>query len=123
VNIVAIVVQVLLGLAFFYSGIKKLLKDKTSSERRDHLKVAPWFWVATGVIEIAAALGIFAGIWVQWVSVIAAALMGATMLGAIYTHLIRGKDPVQHAIAPAVLGLLALLVIIARWPDFTHLFG
>jgi putative oxidoreductase len=123
VNIVAIVVQVLLGLAFFYSGVRKLLKDKPSLERRDHLKVAPWFWVTTGIIEIAAALGIVAGIWVQWVSVVAAAVLGATMLGAMYTHLFRGKDPIQHAIAPAILGLMALLVLLVHWSDFAHLFG
>ncbi|HEU5198863.1 MAG TPA: DoxX family protein [Ktedonobacterales bacterium] len=122
-NIVAIVVQVLLGLAFFAAGVPKLLGAKQSFEHSDHHQIAHWFWRLTGGIEIVGALGLLAGIGVHWVSVVAAAVLGATMLGALYTHLIRSKDPIPLALAPTILGLLALLVLIVRWTDFTHLFG
>lgn len=122
-NIVAIVVQVLLGLAFLAAGVPKLLGVKQSLERSDHHKIAHWFWRLTGGIEILGAIALLIGIGVHWVSVVAAAVLGATMLGAIYTHLIRSKDPVPVALPPAVLGLLALLVLVVRWTDFTHLFG
>jgi uncharacterized membrane protein YphA (DoxX/SURF4 family) len=122
-NIVAIVVQVLLGLAFLAAGVPKVLGAKQSLERSDHHQIAHWFWRLTGGIEIIGALGLLVGIGVHWVSVVAAAVLGATMLGALYTHLIRSKDPVPLALAPAVLGLLVLLVLIVRWTDFTHLFG
>ena len=122
-NIVAIVVQILLGLMFLAVGVPKLLGAKQSLERSDHHKIAHWFWRLTGGIEIVAALGLFVGIGVHWLSVVAAAVLGATMLGALYTHIIRSKDPAPHAIAPVVLGLLALVVLIVHWTDFTHLFG
>ncbi len=122
-SIVVIIVQVLLGLAFLGAGSLKLAGTKQSLQRRNHLQIALWFLRLTGAVEVLGALGMFVGIGVQWVSVVAAALLGATMLGAIYTHLILRKEAVQHSIAPAVLGLLALLVLIVHWADFTHLLG
>lgn len=122
-NIVAIVVQVLLGLAFLMAGSMKVVGAKQSLQQRDHHKITSWFWRLTGGIEILGAIALLIGIEVHWLSVVAAAVLGATMLGAIYTHLIRSKDPVPVALPPAVLGLLALLVLVVRWTDFTHLFG
>lgn len=122
-NTVATIVQVLLGLAFLAACVPKLVGAKRFLEQSNHHKIAPWFLRLTGAIEVLGALGMFVGIGVHWVSVIAAALLGATMLGAIYTHLIHMKDPAPRAIAPVVLGLLTLLVLLVHWTDFTHLFS
>lgn len=52
--------QVLLGLAFLASAILKL--TGAADTMREHLEIAPWFWVLTALVEIVGAAGMFAGI-------------------------------------------------------------
>src|ERR1051326_5732093 len=85
VNIVAIVLQVLLALAFLFSGGRKLAGAKSSLEMRDRLHVAPWFWSLTAVIEAVAAIGLLVGSWIPALAFLAALVVAATMVGAVFT--------------------------------------
>src|SRR5829696_7751704 len=66
--------QVLLSLTFLASAILKLAG--AADDMREHLEIAPWFWILTALVEIVGA----AGLWI-------AALMG----GALVAHLRAGS--------------------------------
>lgn len=117
-NIVAIVLQILLALAFLFAGGNKIVGTKQTLQERDHLKIVPWFWRLTGVIEVVGAIGLIVGIWVFAVAVIAGILLAATMVGAFATHIWR-RDSFGHAAVPLVLLVIALVIIIVRVPEFT----
>ena len=119
-QIIAIIVQVLLGLAFLLAGSGKVMSAKQSLQQRDRLRVVPWFWWLTGAIEIVGALFVFAGIWVYILALIGGALLGATMIGAFFTHLLR-RDTFSHYLPTIILLALAVVVIIAHWPDLAHI--
>lgn len=120
--IVAIVLQVLLALAFLLSGGRKLARTKSSLALRDLLHVAPWFWSVTGVIEVLAAVGLLVGIWVPLLAFLGGLTLAATMVGAIFTQVVN-KQPFQRAVPGVVLLALAVVVLLARWPDVAHLLG
>lgn len=119
-QIIAIIIQVLLGLAFLLAGSGKVMSAKQSLQQRDRLRVVPWFWWLTGAIEIVGALFVFAGIWVYILALIGGALLGATMIGAFFTHLLR-RDTFSHYLPTIILLALAVVVIIAHWPDLAQI--
>ena len=110
-NIVVTVLQILLALAFLMAGSGKVASAKMSLVQRDRLQVAPWFWRLTGVLEVAAALGMLVGIWVHPVAAVAAILIGCVMIGAFSTHL-RRRDSIGHAAPTLVLFALAVVVFV-----------
>lgn len=117
-NIVTIVIEVLLGLAFLMAGGIKLVGAKQSLQQRDHLGVAPWFWRTTGVIEVISAICLFIGIAFPVIAALGALFVAATMIGAFATHVMH-RDSFSHLTAPIVLLVLALVVIAAHWPQLT----
>ena len=52
--------QVLLSLAFLASATLKLAG--ASDDMREHLEIAPWFWILTALVEIVGAAGMLVGI-------------------------------------------------------------
>ncbi|HLV97609.1 MAG TPA: DoxX family protein [Ktedonobacterales bacterium] len=121
-SIVAIVLQVLLALAFLLTAVRKLAGTKASVQMRDLLHVAPWFWMVTGVIELVAAVGLVVGIWIAPLAVLGALLLVATMAGAVFTQLVN-RQPFQRALPAVVLLALGLVVVLAHWSDATRLLG
>ncbi len=121
-TVVAIILQMLLALAFLFSGGRKLANSKASQTRRDHLHVAPWFWWVTGLIEVLATIGLLVGIWLTPLAFLAALVLAATMIGAVFTQLVN-TQPFRQAAPAVVLLVLALVVALAHWPDVTHLPG
>ncbi len=106
-----IVPQVLLGLAFLASAFSKLAG--AAKQVRDHLEIAPWFWVATALVELAGAAGLLAGIRFPRLAMPAGLWMAALMVGAIASHL-RVGDPLANTFPAAVLVVLALAVAALR---------
>src|SRR5215217_2912541 len=88
--------QVLLSLAFLASAILKLAG--AADDMREHLEIAPWFWILTALVEIVGAAGL-----------LVAALMG----GALVAHL-RAGDPFTSMVPAAVYLVLALAVAVMR---------
>ncbi len=115
-RIASIVLRVLVGLVFVFQGIVKL--SGAANDWRDDLQVAPWAWVAIGVIQLAGAIGLFASFRYQRLIVPSALYFVAVMIGAIIQH-IRIDDPVSEMVFPAVLLLMsgAIAQIGARQSD------
>jgi putative oxidoreductase len=111
-RILSIVLRVLVGLVFLAQGLMKL--TGVQNEWRDELQVAPWFWLLTGVVQLAGALGLFASLRSERLAIPSGAIFVAVMLGAIATH-IRMGDPISHMISPAVLLILAGAITVIAW--------
>ena len=108
----AIGLQVLLGLAFLASAVPKL--TGAGEAMREHLGLAPWFWVLTALVEIVGAVGLLAGIRFPRLAAPAGLWIAALMVGALGAHL-RVGDPVANMAPAAIYGGLASVVVAARW--------
>ena len=115
-QIVAIVVQVLVGIGFLLAGGPKLVNMKQSLQQRDHLDIVPWFWRLTGGLEILGAIALFVGIWYPLFAVAGGLLLAATMVGAFFTHVMR-KDSFSHMLPAIVLFVLIAFLLVARLPQ------
>lgn len=104
------ILLVLLTLAFLMFGWMKFTSPQMV-EGFNHFGLPQWFRVVTGIVEVLAALLLFAGIWVSSLAFIGALILAATMIGAIITH-IRAKDPLSASSMPIVLLALNILVLI-----------
>ncbi len=111
----AIGLQVLLGLGFLASGVPKLAGAQEAM--RDHLGIAPWFWVLTALVELVGAAGMAAGIRFPKLAVPAGLWIAALMVGALGAHL-RVGDAVANMAPPAVYLVLALAVVVVRSDEY-----
>jgi len=118
--IVAVVLQVLLMLAFFFSGIGKIKGVKMQVDTFKHLGLPQWFRAATGWIALLGVVGLIVGFWHEGILAISALWLACIMLGAIFFH-IRTKDPINKIVPAAVLLLLALVVAGLHAAAFTDL--
>jgi len=109
VFIATIVLSVLLAAAVLGSGVAKLAAAKQSIEIRDRLGVAAGLWRGIGVLEVAAAVGLAAGLAVPVLGIAAAVGLALLLIGAIGAHA-RSHD-LSNA-APAV-GVLLLTIAAA----------
>ena len=107
--IATIALSVLLAAAVLGSGAAKLAAAKQSIEIRDRLGVAAGLWRGIGVLEVAAAVGLAAGLAVPALGIAAAVGLALLLIGAIGAHA-RSHDLSNGA--PAV-GLLLLTVAAA----------
>lgn len=103
--------QVLLGLAFLASAILKLAG--AADDMREHLEVAPWFWVLTALVEIVGAAGMLAGIKFPRLAAPAGLWIAALMGGALVAHM-RVGDPLTSMVPATVYLALALAVAALR---------
>jgi uncharacterized membrane protein YphA (DoxX/SURF4 family) len=115
-QIVAIVVQVLVGIGFLLAGGPKLVNMKQSLQQRDHLGIVPWFWRLTGGLEILGAIALFVGIWYPLFAVAGGLLLAATMVGAFFTLVMR-KDSFSHMLPVIVLFVLIAFLLVVRLPQ------
>lgn len=96
--------RALLTLAFVAAGGAKLAGVEMMVETFDKIGVGQWFRYVTGAIEIGGA----AALWMPNRQAIGAAALGATMVGAVLSHLlILGPS----ALPAVVLGLMTAGVL------------
>jgi len=107
--IISITLQVLLAVAFLGAGVTKVIGTQQHIKHFEQWRYPQWFRTVTGLVEVIGAAGMAVGIWVPEVGLLAGLWLGATMLGAVYTHLIRVKEGLYP---PAAL-LLVLSVVAA----------
>jgi uncharacterized membrane protein YphA (DoxX/SURF4 family) len=109
-SMLATVVSVLLGTAFLAAGGPKLLRTPHYRERVRHWRLPEGSLLVIGLVEVGAAALLLVGAVTQGerAALAGAALVVATMAGAVLTH-VRIADPVARALPPAVLGALAVL--------------
>jgi uncharacterized membrane protein YphA (DoxX/SURF4 family) len=83
-QILAIILQVLLGLAFLGAGGQKLAASEEMVNDFERFGYPRWFLYATGAVEITGAIGMLAGIFVPLVGALAGMWLAAVMLGALF---------------------------------------
>ncbi|WP_454194409.1 DoxX family protein [Nocardia sp. Marseille-Q1738] len=110
--IVTTVLTVAVGLLFLVTGMVKLIGLRQSLEIRDHLRISPALWRVTGALEVAGALGAFAGLYFQPLGIAALAGLTALMVGAIVARL-RVRDAVSAVVIDiAVLALVTATLVL-----------
>src|ERR1700726_1413864 len=111
--IVGSIAQILLGMFFTPEGVIKWTHIGPSTARFTHFRYPQWFRYVTGVWEVLAGVGLLVGVWLPWLAALAALLLAVEMLIAIYSHLVRGKDPFVPDAVPAAVVLVIALVVLA----------
>ncbi len=112
-TVLAIVLQILLGLVFLAAGVTKLRGAPQHVEDFARWRYPAWFLPVTGAVEVLGALGMLVGTVVASLAVPAAILLAVDMTGALITHL-RAGDPPPRFAPPSLLLSLALLVALLR---------
>ena len=98
------VLQLLLAAVFLIAGTTKLAGAQMHVESFEKLGVGQWFRYFTGTVEVIAAILII----VPKTVVVGAALLAATMVGAIDTHVfVIGGSPVPALVLLAFAALVA----------------
>ena len=110
--IATIVLSVLVAAAVLGSGAAKLAGAKQSTEIRDRLGVSAGLWRGIGVLEVAAAVGLAAGLAVPGLGIAAAVGLVLLLIGAIATH-VRSHD-LSNAVPAVGLLLLTIAAAITR---------
>ena len=95
------VLSVVLGLLFIASGVSKLARQGPSADNFARWGYPPWFLPFTGAVELLGAVLLL----VPRTRLYGGAVLDATMIGAVATHLTHGEA--AFAPVPLVLGLLA----------------
>lgn len=97
--------RVLLTLAFVSAGAAKIAGVDMMVATFDAIGIGQWFRYLTGIIEIGGAILL----WIPRRQVLAGALLGATMVGAVLAHLfILGA---AEGVPAILLGLICAAVI------------
>jgi len=106
------IICLLLALAFLGAGVPKILRVQQMRDEIVRWRLPPSFLPVIGVIEVAGAALLLAGVVADDAGI---ALAGAVVLlcvaiGAVATH-VRIGDPPARTAPPAVLGVLAAVAV------------
>lgn len=121
-NIVSIVLQSLLVLAFVMAGSGKVAGSKMHVDNFKKWRLPQWFRVVTGLIEFVAAAALIVGYWEPSWAAAGALILGVTAIGGILIH-IREKDSFKHTFPIILLGVLAVIVFFIRLSDLADFPG
>ena len=108
-KIVMRILQVLLIVAFLGAGGQKLAGTEQMVSEFERYGYPGWFMYFTGAVEVTGALGLILGFFRPLITSLAALLLTATMIGAVFTHA-RLEDPAQSMIPPSILLTIAATV-------------
>lgn len=107
------VLGTLLAAAFAVSGVRKIVATDRVHAEADHLAVPRPAFRAIGVAEVVGAVGVVVGFASSVIGIVAGAALAVLMLGAVSMHR-RVHDPVTRLLPAAVLGLLAVAVVVVH---------
>jgi putative oxidoreductase len=122
-DIVAIVLQALLGLAFLGAGAGKMAGSKMHVDNFKQWRLPQWFRVVTGLVEAIGAIALIIGIWEPSWAAVAGLWLGFTMFMGILVH-VRVKDSLKQSAPSVILCILSLVVFfiqqneLANFPGF-----
>ena len=100
-HIATIVLSVLLALELAATAAMKVIGTGTARANAEHLGVSLGLSRLIGIAELAAAVGLLAGVVVKPLAVVAAAAVVLLMVGAIGYHL-KARDKVAAIAVPAL---------------------
>lgn len=119
-EILSIILQSLLILAFLMAGFGKITGSKMHVEGFKQWGLPQWFRVVTGLVELAAAAAMIAGYWNPGWAAAAGLLLGITAIGGILVH-VRAKDSFKQSFPILLLGILSFAVFFSRLSDLQTL--
>ncbi len=111
--IVTAVLSVLLAAVYAITGSMKLASQTQSVEIRDHLGVHPRMWRTIGLLELAAAAALLAGLALAPLGAAAAVGLALLMIGAAVHHH-RANDPLSKKAPVAALFMLAVITALGQ---------
>jgi len=106
-SIVLVIVAALLGIAAIGSAVQKLRRDPMVVNIMHSVGVTDRQIPILAVLEIAGAVGLIVGIWVQLIGVAAAVGLTLYFAGAVVAHL-RARTPAKEAAPAGIMAILAL---------------
>lgn len=115
-EILAIVLQSLLALAFLGGGVTKLIGQKMHVDNFVRWRLPQWFRIVTGLVEIAGAAALIVGYWEPSWAAWGALWLGFTMLCGVLVHL-RVRDKAKEMLPSVVLLVLAVVLALLLWSD------
>ncbi|NQX60038.1 DoxX family protein [Paenibacillus qinlingensis] len=113
-HILSVVLQSILGIGFLLFGLMKFGGKQMVDEFKRY-RLSSSARVFTGLVEVISAAIIIIGIWIDPYAELGGLLIAVTMIGAIFTHLVRVKDPASKVMMPFILLILAIAVISLNW--------
>jgi len=111
VSVIFAILSILVGLVALYSASLDFRGDPQIMELMQRLGYRPGFERTLGVIKVLGAVGLFLGIVVHFIGVLAALGLTIYMLLAIRAHF-RASDPVKEALPAFVLMILSATTLI-----------
>lgn len=105
-----ITLTVLLAVLFALTGTTKALNTTTARKNATHLGISTPLSRLIGIAELAAVIGLLAGIVVTPLASVTAAAICLLMIGAAGSHL-KARDSAQ-AVAPAAITTLAAAALL-----------
>lgn len=121
-DIVAIVLQALLGLAFLGAGFSKIAGVQMHVDNFKNWGLPQWFRVVTGLVEVAGAVALILGFWEPSWAAVAGLWLGFTMFVGILVH-VRMKDSLKMTFPAIVLCVLPLVVFFILSGDLSDFPG
>jgi uncharacterized membrane protein YphA (DoxX/SURF4 family) len=106
----ATVLSILLALLMVATGVPKVLNSATARKNAAHLAISTALSRLIGVAEVAAAIGLTAGMFIRPMATVTAAAVVFLMVGAAIYHR-RARDPAT-AMAPAVITAAAAAAVV-----------
>ena len=110
------ILAVVLAVAFLAAGMSKLTRQGQVVENFKRWGYADSVMIATGIVELMAALMLLVGIAVQSLAITAGLLIVFVMLGALMTHQ-RVHDKLALWIPPVVLLALDIALLVSLLPE------
>ena len=112
-HIATIVLSALLAITFLGAGVPKVIGAKQSLKMRDHVRAGADLWRVVGVLEIAAAVGLAAGLAVPVLGIAAAIGLALLLIGGIAAH--ARVDDLRGAAPAAILFVVAVATAVVRF--------
>ncbi|HEY5231018.1 MAG TPA: DoxX family protein [Galbitalea sp.] len=112
-DLARVILSIILALMLLVTGGGKVLDLPFSRGNRDKLSVHPVFWRVTGVLELAALVGLVWGIWFVPFGLAAAIGVALLMVGAVGFR-VRTHDRaiLKEGLADIAVFVLTLVVIL-----------
>ncbi|MCD9022132.1 DoxX family protein [Cohnella sp. NL03-T5] len=117
-DIAAIVLEALLGLAFLMAGAGKMAGSKMHVDNFKHWGLPQWFRIVTALVEWVGAIAMLIGIWEPSWAAAAGLWLAFTMLVGILVH-VRVKDSFKQTFPAVILFILPLVVFFIQQSELS----
>ncbi|MBL4967414.1 MULTISPECIES: DoxX family protein [Bacillus] len=108
---ISMIMKASLAAFMLAGGIIKVFRVPFQVKHWRHYQYPLWFLTVTGILEIAGAFAMTAGIWNRYAAFGAGVLFVVLMAGAVHAHIVRARQSVLMTI-PAIICLIVSIIII-----------